>query len=278
MKSFKEYLLEEKSKEVVFTFGRFNPPTVGHEKLIEKVASVAKGNNYRIYASQSSDPKKNPLTYEQKVKFMRKMFPKHGRNIILSKNVKTAINALVELYDQGFTKVTMVVGSDRVEEFKKLLNTYNGVEGRHGLYNFEGGVNIVSAGERDPDAEGVTGMSASKMRAAASANDFALFAKGLPNGFKEAKELFNAVRLGMGLSETYDFRKHVEFESVSDIREQYIKGELFSEGQEVVINKTSEVGTIKRLCANYVIIETADNKNVRKWLSDITPLDSKETY
>lgn len=273
MKGFKEYLLQEKpSKSVVFTFGRFNPPTVGHEKLIEKVAKEAIGNNYRIYASQSFDKKKNPLTYEQKIKFMRQMFPKHGRNIILSKNVKTAIHALVELYDQGFTEVTMVVGSDRVEEFKKLLNTYNGVEGRHGLYNFEGGVNIVSAGDRDPDSDGVSGMSASKMRAAAEANDFASFVKGLPKNFKLAKELYNTVRSGMGLSESHDFRQHIELESVSDIREQYVKGELFTEGQEVVINSNSEVGTIKRLCSNYVIIETSDNKNIRKWLSDITPL------
>jgi nicotinamide mononucleotide adenylyltransferase len=144
-KSFSDYLVEE-TKEVVFTFGRFNPPTVGHEKLIAKVASVAKGNNYRVYASQSSDPKKNPLDYATKIKVMRKMFPKHGRNIILDKNVKNALEVLVQLYDQGFTKVTMVVGSDRVNEFTALTNKYNGQKLRHGFYNFEDGVNVVSAG------------------------------------------------------------------------------------------------------------------------------------
>lgn len=278
MKCFSEYIKEqsEKSKSVVFTFGRFNPPTIGHEKLVDKVASLADGNNYRIYASQSSDPKKNPLIYEQKIKFMRKMFPKHGRNIVLSKTAKTALHACAELYDQGYTEVTMVAGSDRVQEFESLLNKYNGVEGRHGLYNFEGGVNILSAGERDPDAEGVTGMSASKMRAAAEENNFELFSKGLPKGFKEAKQLFNAVRAGMGLKESNDFRSHIQLQPVSETREQYVSGSLFEEGDSVLINKTNEAATIVKLGANYVLVETANGERQRKWLDDIEKVDVKE--
>ena len=132
IKSFKSYT-EAKGESVVFTFGRFNPPTVGHEKLIKKVISVSKGNNYRIYVSQSSDPDRNPLQYKEKVQIMRKMFPKYGRNIILNKKIINVFNILVDLYDQGFREVTMVVGSDRVPEFKKLMGQYNGKKARHGF-------------------------------------------------------------------------------------------------------------------------------------------------
>lgn len=275
-KSFSDYLVEE-TKEVVFTFGRFNPPTTGHEKLITKVASIASGNNYRIYASQSSDPKKNPLDYTTKVKVMRKMFPKHGRNIILDKKVKNALDVLSSLYDQGFTKVTMVVGSDRVNEFNALANKYNGVKARHGFYNFEDGIKIVSAGERDPDAEGVEGMSASKMRAAAAANDFSLFSKGLPSGFKGGQELFDAIRKGMGINEQSNYHNHIQLESVSEKREAFVKGELFEVGNAVVIKESGEVGTVSVLGANYIIIETANGK-YRKWLDAVEPLDEKAAY
>lgn len=273
-KSFSDYIVEE-TKEVVFTFGRFNPPTTGHEKLLAKVASIASGNNYRVYASQSSDPKKNPLDYTTKIKTMRKMFPKHGRNIILDKNVKNALEVLTQLYDQGFTKVTMVVGSDRVNEFSALANKYNGAKLRHGFYNFEGGVNVVSAGERDPDAEGVEGMSASKMRQAAVDNDFTSFSKGLPTSFKGGKDLFNTIRKGMGIKEAADYQRHIQLETVSEEREAYVKGDLFAVGDSVIITESDEVGNVSVLGANYVIVETSDGKKLRKWLSSIEKIDEK---
>lgn len=276
IKSFSDFLVEE-TKEVVFTFGRFNPPTVGHEKLITKVASIAKGNNYRIYASQSSDPKKNPLDYATKIKVMRKMFPKHGRNIILDKNVKNALEVLTQLYDQGFTKVTMVVGSDRVNEFTALANKYNGQKLRHGFYNFEGGVNVVSAGERDPDAEGVEGMSASKMRAAAADNDFSSFSKGLPSGFKGGQELFDTLRNAMGIKESSEYHRHIQLEPISEKREAFVKGELFEVGNQVVIKESGEVGTVSVLGANYVIVETT-NGRYRKWLDAVESIDEKAAY
>ena len=126
IKGFKQFN-EESVKAVVFTFGRFNPPTVGHGKLITKVAAAAIGNQYRIYASQSNDSKKNPLKYKEKIRVMRKMFPKHGRNIIEDKNAKTALHIASILHDQGFTRMTMVVGSDRITEFQKLLKNYNAI-------------------------------------------------------------------------------------------------------------------------------------------------------
>ena len=270
MKKFSEFLSEAANpKAIVFAFGRFNPPTNGHEKLMDKVASASKGGAYRIYPSQSTDPKKNPLKFDEKVKFMRKMFPKHARSIIADKSVKTAIDVVSKLYDQGYTKVTMVVGSDRVSEFETLLNKYNGVKARHGYFNFKDGVQIVSAGERDPDADNVSGMSASKLRAAASANDFEVFSKGMPSGYKDAQALFNAIRTGMGLKESYDFRKHVQLESVSEEREAYIRGELFREGDLVESMDNQKVGQVVLLGTNYVLVEYTDGSRSRKWISDV---------
>lgn len=275
MKSFSQYL-SEADKAIVFAFGRFNPPTIGHEKLIQKVASVARGNNYRIYPSQSQDKKKNPLSFNDKVKFMRKMFPKHGRNIMADSGVKNAFDVLSKLYDQGYNKVTMVAGSDRVLEFETVLNKYNGTKGRHGFYNFEGGVQVVSAGERDPDAEGVSGMSASKMREAAAKNDFNSFAKGLPPSYKEGQALFNAVRKGMGLKEEVEIKRHVELDKVSEVREAYVAGEILNEGDMVVITKTDEVAEVIRRGTNYVIIETINGNRLRKWLDDVELVERQD--
>jgi hypothetical protein len=272
LKHFKEYL-KEATGHVTFTFGRFNPPTVGHEKLIEKVHSVSKGT-YRVYASQSTDAKKNPLSYNDKIKFMRKMFPRHARNIIADTKIKTAFDALDSLYEQGYRQVTFVVGSDRVDEFERTLNKYNGEKRTGGgFYNFEGGIQVVSAGERDPDADDVSGMSASKMRAAVKDNNFDLFSKGLPPGFKEAQKLFNAVRSGMGLKESYNFRQHIQLPSISKEREAYINGELFQIGDVIEVKETKEIGEIKILGSNYVIIETYEGKKQRKWLKDVVRIE-----
>ena len=270
--TFKTYLKEDKS-DITFAFGRFNPPTIGHEKLMDAIKKVSRGGAYRIYPSQSQDAKKNPLNFKDKVKFLRKMFPKHARNIMADKGIKQPMDIVVALYDQGYTSVTMVAGSDRVIEFEKLLNKYNGVKGRHGFYQFESGVTVKSAGERDPDAEGAEGMSASKLRAAASENDLALFSTGMPKGYKEIEDLFNAVRAGMGLSESKNFRKHVQLEKVSDRREEYVNGTLFKEGNEVIIKATNEVGTIKVCATNYVIVQLGEEKK-RVWLEGVELIEA----
>lgn len=272
--SFKQYLVEEE-KTVFFSFGRMNPPTIGHEKLMDKLASAAGKNPYRMYLSQSTDDKKNPLSYKDKVKFVRKMFPRHARSVLMNTNVKTAIDVAVSLYNEGFRRVVMVVGSDRVREFDALLNRYNGEKARHGFYNFMD-IKVISAGERDPDAEGVEGMSASKMRAAAADNDFTQFAQGLPKAFSNAdsKALFNAVRKGMGLKEATDFRNHVQLEPVSEIRESYVDGKLFEVGDKVVIKENGEIGVVKRLGTNYVIIESKSNE-YRKWLDAVEKIEQQ---
>src|SRR5210317_914782 len=151
IKNVSQYLIEEE-REVYFTFGRMNPPTIGHGKVMDTLASKSGKADYKVYVSQTQNAKKDPLSYSDKVKGIRKMFPKHARNVMVDKNVKTAINAMVALYDQGYKRVTMVVGSDRVTEFQTLLNKYNGEKARHGFYNFER-ISVISAGERDPDAD-----------------------------------------------------------------------------------------------------------------------------
>jgi len=270
--SFRQYLVEEE-KTVFFSFGRMNPPTVGHEKLLDKLASTAGKNPYRMYLSQSTDPKKNPIQYKNKILFARKMFPRHARNILMNTSIKNIFDIAVSLYNEGFRKVVMVVGSDRVNEFNALLNRYNAEKARHGFYNFAD-IKVVSAGERDPDSEGVDGMSASKMRAAASDNDFTAFSQGLPKKFSNAdsKQLFNSVRKGMGLKEETNFKQHIALEPVSAIRESYIDGKLFEVGDKVVIKENGELGIVKQLGSNYVIIESKANK-YRKWLDSVEKID-----
>ena len=209
MKTYQKFISEKKGDTVIFTFGRFNPPTVGHEKLITAVQSVAKskGGDFFVYPSHSQDPKKNPLSQPQKIKYMKKMFPKYKRNIIASTG-KTALAIASELYSKGYTNLVMVVGSDRVQEFQKILDRYNGEDKAHGFYDYDK-IEVVSAGERDPDAEGVEGMSASKMRAAAVAGDFKSFRMGTPKTLSDAdtKKLFNDIRKGMQLEVVKEGKK-----------------------------------------------------------------------
>ena len=203
IKSFSQYIVEADNKAITFVFGRFNPPTNGHEVLFNKLKAVSKGS-YRIYSSKSEDPKKNPLSFKDKVKFLRKMFPKHARSIMADKNVRTAMDICVLLYDQGYTEVSMVVGSDRLQEFDKLLNKYNNVKSRHGYYNFENGISVISAGERDPDSEGVDGMSGSKMRDLALTGKEKEFKSGLPVKLQKSKDggdMYNKIREWGGITE-----------------------------------------------------------------------------
>ena len=266
--SFKQYLVEE-TKEVFFTFGRLNPPTVGHGKLMNVMSAKAGNNAYKIYLSGSQDARKNPLSYEQKIKHTRKMYPKHARNIIKDKKLRNVFEVASSLYDQGFNRVTMVVGADRITEFKTLLEKYNGKKGRHGFYNFEK-INVVSAGDRDPDSEGVEGMSASKQRENAKKNDFTTFSQGVPSSMnnRDAKKLFNDVRVGMGLKETREFKNKVSLESVGEVREKYIEGDLFNEGDRVR-TKDGLTGNIHRLGSNYVIVALDEDRISRNWLEDV---------
>ena len=250
VKGFKQFN-EEKAKAITFTFGRFNPPTIGHEKLILEVIKIARGGDYKIFVSQSNKPKSDPLQYKEKVGIMRKMFPKYARNIILDEKLKTVFDICVSLYNQGYTDLTMVVGSDRIKEFKTLLLKYNGTKARHGFYEFDN-ISFQSAGERDPDSDDVSGMSASKMRAAAVSGDFQSFAAGLPKSFGDKLSVFNLLRKRMGLKEMTNFRKHIQLPTISEKREKFVAGEIFNVGDRVQCQKTNQNFTIVERYSNYV--------------------------
>lgn len=193
-------------KAVAVTFGRANPPTAGHTKLMDKVRDVADkhGADAEMHFSKSQDAKKNPLNHALKVKYLRKLNPQHSKHIKSNADVKDPIGMMDHLHKKGYKEVHMVVGSDRVEGMKHLLNAYNGKKRKDGgHYKFDK-IHVHSAGERDPDAEGTSGISASKMRAFAAAGDHKSFHKGLPAGTskEDSKELMGHVRKRMGITES----------------------------------------------------------------------------
>ena len=197
MKNYQTFLTEKRGDTAVFTYGRFNPPTIGHAVLITAVESISrtKGGDFFVYPSHSQDSNKNPLDQTSKIKYLKKMFPRYSRNIIKSAS-QHALEVAVELYDKKYANLVMVVGSDRVREFQSLLDTYNGEKDKkHGFYDFDK-IEVVSAGERDPDAEGAVGMSASKMREAAVKGDFQSFRMGIPDTLsdKDTMAMFNDIR------------------------------------------------------------------------------------
>ncbi len=266
---------EARRKSMAFTFGRFNPPTIGHEKLINKVASV-RADDYRIYLSRSEDAKKNPLGANEKLKVMKGMFPRHARKIEIN-TTNMILDICSMLYKQGVTEIFMVVGSDRVREFETIINKYNDIKSRHGHYNFDN-VNVLSAGERDPDAEGASGMSASKMRAAASKGDLASFKRGLPRGVN-ANDLMKKVRKGMQLAAGYvpETEKSVvslvEFEQ-QQIRDLYIREQIFNIGDEVNYIKEDMKGKIVRKGTNYIVVEDNKNNLHKAWIWDCIPISA----
>ena len=176
-------------KRVVFAWGRFNPPTIGHEKLLQAVERIAAGDDFFIYPTHTQDKKKNPLDSKTKADLMKKMFPSMSSNIVYEPNTKTIIQALQGL--QGtYHDCVLVCGSDRVQSYDKMISKYNGIE-----YTFRN-LEVVSAGERDPDADGAEGMSASKMRAAAVQSDFNSFRAGMPRTIsdRDCRELMDKIR------------------------------------------------------------------------------------
>lgn len=224
---FKDFLLkEEKERHAVLAFGRMNPPTTGHEVLVNKVKEVA--NKYKashhVVLSHSQDKNKNPLTAVQKVRHARRFFP--GTNVtVATKDEPNFLTQAAKLHKKGVTHLHMVAGSDRVPEYHKLLHKYNGTH-EGALFNFKH-IEVHSAGERDPDAEGTTGMSASKMRAHAAAGNFKEFKKGIPSHVPEhhAKELYDHVRKGMGV------REHLEVNiPMDELFEQFITEGVHDKG------------------------------------------------
>ena len=215
----------EKTKGVLtVAFGRFNPPTTGHQKLLDTVASSSDEDDYIIVPSRSNDPKKNPLDAKTKVSVMKKMFPKHSSKIVDDENNRTIFDVLKKAHTDGYAGVRIVGGSDRVSEFEKLTNNYN-----KKLYDFDS-IEITSAGDRDPDSDSVEGMSASKQRKAAAEGDFESFMKGVPSSMKEkeAKNLYNMIRKGMNVKEGWNLWEIAPKFDWKNLRENYITKKIFN--------------------------------------------------
>jgi len=223
----------------VFVFGRFNPPTIGHEKLLNALTATAQreGGKALVYTSSTQDAKKNPLSKDQIFKYLKKAFPRAKKTFQTRSTARTALEVAVELSGK-YDKLVMVVGSDRVSDFSSLLNTYNGIKSKHGSYDYKE-IDIVSAGERDPDASGATGMSASKMREAAVQGDFDLFRTGIPSTMsdKDAKNMMNDVRVGLKLDvirERMKRRRGLQEPILVEKKEQIDAKELTWQGYETI--------------------------------------------
>jgi len=261
----------EELPPLTVVFGRFNPPTVGHEKLLKSAKRISAGGDIKIYPSRSQDPKKNPLDPNTKVSYMKKMFPEFEENIINDEEMKTIFNVLVTANEDGYNNVNIVVGSDRQAEFENLAQKYNG-----DLYNFDL-IRVVSAGVRDADAEGVEGMSASKMRKAVLDDDFKSFRRGTPKTLDdgETQALFNAVRQGMGVKKSKVKKESFALWEIApkcdmrNLRENYIKGRIFRIGDRVENLNTGLIGEVMRRGTNHLICVTEEGYMFKSWIKDV---------
>ena len=259
----------EKTKgTLTVAFGRFNPPHLGHLQLMDTAAGASKsdGGDYLIVPSRSQDPKKNPLDAESKVKVMQDMFPQHKKNISNDAGTRTIFDVLKKAHNDGYANVRIVGGADRVKEFEKLSNSYNGK-----LYQFDK-LEVVSAGDRDPDSDGVEGLSASRMRLAAAENDFKKFRSGMPGDMKpeKAKEIFTMVRRSMGINEEWGIWEMAPKFDYQTLRENYVAKTIFNIGQLVENLNTGLVGRIIRRGTNYLICVTEDNIMFKSWIKDVS--------
>ena len=253
---------------ITVAFGRFNPPTVGHEKLLSAAKKAAEGGALKIYPSRTQDAKKNPLDPDMKVSYMKKMFPDYDEQIINDPDMKSIFDVLTTASEAGHKNVNIIVGADRQSEFENLATKYNGE-----LYDFDM-IRVISAGVRDADAEGVEGMSASKMRKAVQDDDFKSFRRGTPKGLDDGdtKALYNAVRQGMGVKikkESYDLWEIAPKYDQRTLREKYVTKKIFRIGDIVENLNTGLVGEIIRRGTNYLICVTKEDNMFKSWIRDV---------
>lgn len=268
MKTIKQLLSELPNKSLIFAFGRFNPPTVGHELLISKVEALSKKTSipYRIYTTTTQDKKSNPLSQKDKIKYMEKSF----RNAHIYAAKGNIIQLLQSFEKEGIKEIHLVVGSDRTKEFESLLNKYNERE-----YNFSK-IEIHSAGERDPDSDDADGMSASKMRSAASKGDYKSFEKGVTKKLTDidTKKMYNDVRKGLGLR-TESFEINIS-NNQNELREKYFKGEIFKVGTTVKDDKG--VYEIMDRGTNYITVINENGELSKKWLDSVKEVITDMNY
>lgn len=259
---------ETQTETLTVVFGRFNPPTVGHEKLLSAAKKASAGEDYKVYPSRTQDAKKNPLDVDLKVSFMKKMFPDYEENIINDPDMRNIFDVLIAANEEGYTSVNIVVGSDRQAEFENLAQKYNGQ-----LYEFDL-IRVISAGVRDADAEGVEGMSASKMRKAVMDDDFESFRRGTPKTLDDGdtQSLFDAVRQGMKVKKKKVTAEMWEVAPKYDhkgLRENYVSGNIFNLGDIVENLNTGLVGEIIRRGTNHLICVTKENYMFKSWIKDV---------
>lgn len=259
---------------LTIAFGRFNPPTVGHQKLMDKVASSSDDNDYIIVPSRSEDKKKNPLTVDRKASLMRQLYPDHAEKIVNNPANRTIFDVMRTAHNDGYANVRIVGGGDRVKEYEKLANKYNG-----STYQFDN-IEVVNAGDRDPDADGTEGMSASKMRKAAKDNDFAEFKKGMPKGMDNEvlMGIFTELQDAMGIKRNEEVAAE-DWEIAprlyqQELREEYINDNVFSVGDVVSHDSTGMVGEIVRTGANHLICVTEDRRMFKAWTSDVSQVNN----
>ena len=255
---------------LTLAFGRFNPPHAGHQQLMDIAAQSAEQeeSDYIIVPSRSQDPKKNPLDPDTKVAVMRQMFPQHSERIVNDGANRTIFDVLKKAHNDGYANVRIVAGQDRVKEFDKLAQNYNGQ-----LYQFDA-MEVISSGDRDPDAEGMEGLSSSRMRLAAAEGDFKTFRAGLPEGIprKSAMELFDTVRQTMNVKEMKEFWNIWEIApkyDLENLRESYVAKKIFNIGDRVENLNTGMIGRIIRRGANHLICVAENNIMFKSWVKDL---------
>ena len=266
---------EASEDTLTIVFGRFNPPTVGHEKLLQAAEKAAIGGELKIYPSRTNDPKKNPIDPDMKISYMKKMFPDYEEQIINDPEMVSIFNVLVTAAEDGYRNINIVVGADRQAEFENLANKYNGE-----LYDFKE-IRVISAGVRDADAEGVEGMSASKMRKAVQDDDFDAFRRGMPKKLNNAdtQALFDAVRTGMGtkkkkknVTEVWQIAPRIDQKG---LRENYVKGLIYRIGDIVESLNTGLIGKIIRRGTNHLICVTEEDYMFKSWIRDVMEYTEK---
>lgn len=259
---------------LTIAFGRFNPPTIGHQQLFDTAAVTAQQTegDFIIVPSRVQDKKKNPLDPDTKISYMRKMFPAYGEVIVNDPQNVTIFDALRKAHNDGYSSIVIVGGEDKIKEFDKLANSYNGR-----LYEFDS-IEVVSSGKVDPDAEGVKGISSSKLRKAAAEGDFDTFRKGIPQELepKEIIQLFDLIRQSMNIKEGCELWEIAPKLDNQNLRENYLSNKIFKVGQIVESLNTGLRGKIIRRGTNYLICVTEDNIMFKSWIKDVVEAYSEK--
>lgn len=245
---------------VTVVFGKFNPPTKAHQKVLSVAKQTASGENFYIFPSRTEDQKKNPLSPDLKIDYMKEMFPEYAENIIDSDEFKTIFDVLIFLNQEGYTAVNIVCGAERVSEIDNLANKNNGK-----AYQFNS-INVISAGAKDPDSESE---SSAMARKAVAENDFETFKKSLTPNFKNSKQLFADLQNIMNVKEGYNLWEIAPEYDWKGLRENYIFGNLFKVGSIIESCNTGLRGEVIRSGANHLICVTEDGVMFKSWIKDI---------